>query len=870
MTQVVNAEDPFAVAERARTISNLALDGALWLERNRAGLKTDPGSLIKDFRSSSRRAERLAVAATRPVGVAVFGASQAGKSYLVSRLCAAAGTSMQVRFGSTDYDFLKDLNPPGGIESSGLVSRFTVAALETPLEAPVALRLLSQTDLVKIFANTFVKDFEVGTSLLTPQALERIFNAANSRVGPVPRDGMSSADIEDLAEYFGNHFRGTELLLTLDAAGYWKRITDLAPRLSANDRGAVFSPLWGLVSPFTAAFSLLSDALAKLGFASEAFAGAEVLTPRATSILDAQTLFRLGAPGPAPTTWSVRTKAGQRADIDGPTLAALVAEVIIPIAARPFAFLDSADLLDFPGARTREMITNIDRFFAEPDRLGRVYLRGKVAYLFQRYNAEQEIAAMVLCVGPSNQEVQTLPGMVTDWIDSTIGSTPEARATQRNSLFLVLTKFDSEFEAKAGEDVASGLRWTSRLQASLLDFFGKVADWPAHWANGRPFDNLFWLRNPAIEFRAVFDYAEDGSELGIRPDTASFVQPRRQAYLSNELVRKHFSNPEEAWDAALLPNDGGISRLANALAPVCVRALKCRQLAARTEDLARSIVDRLRMHWRSDDKAAEVNKARNQAGALARALVNVSKAQRFGTLLMRLCVTPELVSGVLWRMEMEPENHMPIGTVSDTGDLEGLLDDLLAGTGDSKAAGARDRFGRFAELLLAAWQDEMMALTRDERLLATLKLDSEQSVVLADGLGTAAQRLAIADQIAEALRRAGGFHGASADQKAARLAEEMINHFIAFLGFDMVAEGSRPQVGKPPKPIFVARQPVGELPPLGPVPTAYDTRFYAEWISAVAELIIANATSGAGTGFDRAANDALGALLTQLAPPAGA
>jgi hypothetical protein len=433
-------------------------------------------------------------------------------------------------------------------------------------------------------------------------------------------------------------------------------------------------------------------------------------------------------------------------------------------------------------------------------------------------------------------------------------------------LFLALTKFDSEFEVKAGEDIASGLRWTSRLQASLLDFFGKVADWPAHWANGRAFDNLFWLRNPAIGFGAVFDYAEDGSELGIGLRTAGFVQTRRQAYLRNELVRKHFSDPEAAWDAALLPNDGGISRLASALAPVCVRALKCRQLAARTEELARSIVDRLRMHWRSDDKAAEVNKARNQAGALARALVGVSKAQRFGTLLMRLCVTPELVSGVLWRMEMEPEDHMPIGMASDTGALEGLLDDLLTGAGDSESAGARDRFGRFAELLLAAWQDEMMALTRDERMLATLKLDAEQSVVLADGLGTAARRLAIAEQIAEALRRAGGFHGASADQKAARLAEEMLNHFIAFLGFDLLPEGSRPQVGKPPQAIFMARPPVRELPLLGPLPTAYDTRFYAEWISAIAELIIANATSGAGAGFDRVANDALGTLLTQLTP----
>ena len=44
--------------------------------------------------------------------------------------------------------------------------------------------------------------------------------------------------------------------------------------------------------------------------------------------------------------------------------------------------------------------------------LGELFLRGKVAYLFQRYDAEQDIASMLLCVGPSVQEVSTLPKMV--------------------------------------------------------------------------------------------------------------------------------------------------------------------------------------------------------------------------------------------------------------------------------------------------------------------------------------------------------------------------------------------------------------------------------------------------------------------------
>jgi len=862
-----DSESPAAVAKRATDVAELSANAALWLERNRASLKTDPGSLIRDFRRSGRRAERLANAAMRPVGVSVFGASQAGKSYLVSRLCATSDASMQVRFGATQLDFLRDINPPGGQEATGLVSRFTTSAPAAPPDAPVALRLLSQTDLIRIFANTFFEDFDADIPLPTPQSLEQILAASAGRAGPVSRDGMVSADIEDLAEYFDKHFRGHAMLVALDAAGFWRRAGEIAPRLAAVDRPALFAPLWAQVERFTAVCTILIEALARLGFAADAFCGLDALTPRETSIIDVRTLFELGAGNQAEL--SVQTQSGQKAMIHRPVLAALVAEVIIPVAERPFAFLDSADLLDFPGARTREAITDIDRFLAEPGRIGRAFLRGKVAYLFQRYNADQEIAAMLLCVGPGNQEVQTLPRMVTDWINATIGATPQARAEQRNSLFLILTKFDSEFEEKQGEDIAAGSRWTTRLQASLIDFFGKAYEWPDNWANNRAFDNLFWLRNPAIGFGAVFDYAPDGAELGVGPRATAFVTARRDAYLANDLVKKHFADPAAAWDCALAPNDGGIKRLADALLPVCARVLKCRQLAARTEELAHGVFDRLRMHWRSDDKAAEVSKAREQAAALARALVAVTKTQRFGALLLRLGVSPELVSGVLWRMEMEPAEALPIGVVGGASELEDELgDEILGGFSTAAATRARDRFGQFADLLLAAWQDQVMALTRDEAHLAAFGLNAEQSVVLADGLGTAARRLALAETIAEALRRTGGFHGASAagDHKIARLAEEMINDFIAYLGFNAVAESGRPLVGNPPRPVFTARPPVTGFPQLGATPTAYDTRYYADWIRAVVELITANAESGAGAGFDRAANDALGGLLTQLAP----
>jgi hypothetical protein len=38
----------------------------------------------------------------------------------------------------------------------------------------------------------------------------------------------------------------------------------------------------------------------------------------------------------------------------------------------------------------------------------------------------------------------------------------------------------------------------------------------------------------------------------------------------NDLVRRHFADPRQAWDEALR-NDGGIGQLANALRPISIR-----------------------------------------------------------------------------------------------------------------------------------------------------------------------------------------------------------------------------------------------------------------------------------------------------------
>ena len=853
------------VVLRAAEVAEVARAGAAWLEGNRARLKEDPSGLARDFRKFGRRAGRLRVAAERPMCVAVFGASQAGKSYLVSSLATRPGEPLMAAYGTERINFLQALNPQGGKESTGLVSRFTVRGVASPAGAPVPVRLMSQTDVVKIMANAFLEDFKV-RDMRPPDgaAIGALFDGLAGRAGAGAQGGLTVDDVEELREYFDLHFGGHPLMQALGPA-YWARAADVIPRLPPELRAEAYAPLWNGTAAFTAVARQLTVALAALGFPDVAFCGLDALMPRETSVLDADTVFGLGEASRG--MLRVVSAAGVGATVDRAAVAALIAEITVPLSDRPWDFFEHTDLLDFPGARTREEITDPDAFLAQEGRLGRVFLRGKVAYLFQRYNAEQEIAAMLLCVGPSNQDVQTLPNMIDSWVVQTIGGTPAARGVQRNSLFLVLTKFDGEFEDKAGEDVASGQRWTARISASLLEFFGKAHSWPKEWSPGRAFENIFWLRSTAIGFASVMEYA-GGAEVGVSARAAGAVAARRAAYMANALVRTHFADPAAAWDAALTAGDGGISYLAQALRPVCDPQTKADQVAGRVAELAADMAQRLRPYFHTGDLVAELARAKRDSRGVARALMACAQAQMFGPLMREMQVTPDLVGSVYWDLQSKPDGGAaPIGTVGTRNDymsaLGGLLDDEEE---PAPAVQVRDRFDRFADMALAEWNRQLLALAGNPATESVFRLPRAQAAVLVNEMMTAARRVELRDRIAADLRARASFQhrNPGAAQKPIMLVEAGINGFVHMLDFDRMPLAKRPRPPGSERGVFAPRVAVVGQPSLGEVPAAYDYTFHVDWIVAAARLFEDNVQDPQASGLDIVANEALGGLLRRL------
>ncbi len=876
------------LADQCRATAEAAAGAVTWLDDNKDQVRQEHGSLLREFRKFVKSAGKLAAAVERPMCVGVFGPSQTGKSYLISAFARRGTSPLIAEFDglSEGLDFVRQINPEGGAESTGLVTRFSMRRAPAPAGYPVPVRLLSQADIVKIIGNTFFSDCDLSDEQIPDAAvILKAVEAGRRSLQASPLPGLSEDDVWDIQEYFERQFKGDQIVKALSSGGYWNALAELAPRLPLAARSELFALLWGGIEPFTALYARLTGALDQLGHAADAFCTIEALVNRTDgggferrpdSVIDVHTLQGLGAPGEA--TLSVRGVGGATASLTRPVLTALVAELHVAMRERPWDFLEHTDLLDFPGARSREMIENVRAYLTtgtakkadakKDDALGGIeglFLRGKVAYLFERYNVEQELTSMLLCIAPSNQEVRTVPGMVKDWIDVTHGADPETRAKTDTALFFVLTKFDAEFQEAAGQSEDSTARWTRRLNTSLLDFFGKAHRWPHEWTPGHPFDNCFWLRNPNFQAKHIIDYNEDRSEAGIRASEAKRITRQRGEYLANEVVRQHFRDPGKAWDEAFRLNDGGVTYLAQSIAPVCNPHIKIKQIAARLDLLRKTMRERLQRYHVTEDLAEQ----RAQRGAAAREVVKnllrCASEQRFGGL-MRVLQTSDIELGdVFFNLETRRGGILPIGRRID----HRKVGEELGIEADAETSSPGDTADLYADAAVEHWVETIRSLANNPRVCRHFHLPETTMSGLVDELIAGSVRLDLRGRVANGIRPAIRPQSRVKDAvvKPALLAADTIGAFVFWLGYDGVEPAERPaQRNNPAVRIFQPRPPM-DFPELEAQPSSFDERFYSDWFNAYFDFVKGNSESVAGRSVDIVQNGRIGSILATLMEP---
>ncbi len=881
MEHVMSESAAEALAKRCLAVADLASRAGGWMDddANRDKVGAQGPAFARDFRRAKVRAGKLARAAGRNMCVGVYGPSQAGKSYLVSVLARPREGDLVAAFDGAErpVTYLDEINPEGQGESTGLVTRFTTHKVPAPAGFPVRVSLLSQADIARVLINAFAEDGNNTEVPPSEEELEQLLKHGQVRAGAAGK-AITVEEMWDVQDYVASHFGHLAYFASL--ADYWTRAIDLVPRVDLTTRTALLAVLWGRHAPLTELFQALAAHLEALGGGHDAFVPLEALIPRETSIIDVQTLKDLDRdPRDRHGPIEVATRDGIVVPVERGNLCAMVAEMIVPMADVPWEFMHRTDLLDFPGTRNR-FTHDLGRFLTEGESpVSQLFLRGKVAYLFDRYVAEQEMTSMILCIGDGNMEAKDLPGLVENWVAATHGNTPAQRAEARCILFFVLTKFDTLLVESGGSGDDPVTRFERRIQNSMAEPFGKMADaWINEWLPHTPFTNTYWMRNPTCE-TPLMTYDEKRREAAIRGDMTGRLDTLRQGAVAAPLVQRHFVDPEAAWEAALTIDDGGVTRLAEALAEVCHIETKLDQVSDQLDVLIDGIERPLARFHVSSDVEKRLALRRDAADAVLDSLEMCFDDNRFGELLEDLMINPAVVAD---RMARVPADVFIVaaGDSATTGRQSarprpgGRRQERQMEAKPARETADASRTRRMtmeafqAERALTTWINGLHDLVVRPEWRRRFNLTEKTASDLVSELIEAARRLSLHDDIVSALGMWNfSLHADRRAAPAAAIAADTVNSFVARLGMDRLPQDQRPQVeleGSGVRPVF------REQPSRDNVTTfsfASDTgaeERFVDWSHAVFRIFEDNARSMGGEIVDMEQNVALGDILGGL------
>ena len=614
-----------------------------WIEKELEGNKRREShdALVKCRRELKKK--RL-VLESNPA-TAIFGESQVGKSYLVSSLLSGKNGqfSLQAADG-TLYNFIESVNPMGGgSESTSLVSRFSVNYTPENPNFPIKAILLSPADLILVLSDSFYHDIELKESanvhLLNAEELKLELTALNDRYKNLPKKQsfLSEDDLMDVKDYFEKYFRTTD---RIKDSGFFNIVPHIIESVDPSQWKDVFSLLWNKNEAFTELFGQLISEYQRLDFAPEVFLPIESVLNTHGTLLDVKRINELYVdvqhiePNYTPTT-PVMLPGGSQVVFPKGFLCALTAEVVFGqpkelVQEKPF--LQYTDLLDFPGARSR-LDKHLDAI--EKKIIPELLLRGKVAYLFNKYSDSERIRILMFCAKHEQPAERYMGGILNSWIGSVIGKTAEERETfistsKVSPLFIIGTffnvnmKFDSTHD---GRDKSSlNYRWLQRFDSSLSDQLieAKTYDWLNNWTLSQPnFQNIYLLRdfeksnNTEGLFKGFDVYKEEKEEFN-PVKYPEFRQDLRQSFIEYDFVKKHFANPAESWDEAASMNKDGTALIIGKLTVAAENSHAARQSKIK-KDLIRisnDLLDAIKKNYQNSDKDEALLRAKAVAGSI--------------------------------------------------------------------------------------------------------------------------------------------------------------------------------------------------------------------------------------------------------------
>ena len=859
-----------------------------WVNQTRDSSKrlhNEADNLILDLRRLRNSAKRLGDVSTKSVAVGFFGLSQAGKSYLISALAAGENGKLETVVDNEILDFIDHVNPVGGgKEATGLVTRFSRTAKGGIANYPLELKLFQEIEIVKILINAYFKDFDQQKVINKVEfsELNQLIQRIESKKQVDYTGGITEDDIVDLYDYlsenFGNSLEGLK-------GGYWEKAMSLLPYLSITDRGTLFSVLWGGISELTAIYIQLATTLSSLNHVNTVYAPLTVLVKdnedgtksQIDSIMNVDMLERLNTENDSSVT--VTPLNGMPTSISLAQLAFLTAELIFPLVNQTrVPTFENVDLLDFPGYRGRLNLTSISDV-KEGNPVAQLLLRGKVAYLFEKYTDSQEMNVLVVCTPSDKQsDVNDVGPVLERWIDKTQGETADKRATKKAGLLWAITMFDKRIGASLSLS-QDNLRNTwgkgGLLQQTILERFGSY-DWLSNWSNDGKFNNVFLVRKPGFDVPFLNVDAKANVELSYNDNYQQEMLMLKNTFVENPDIQEYVNDPDQAWDAMLQLNDGGIGRISQYLEQVAITEVKQQRIVEQLNEQIDYIINMRFDTWYQAGSDEELGKKKQIINNVVKELQG--KALLLGELLKVLELPDQTIRALYHSSHMDNDISNTSGddvidnSSNDFGlntDFE-LFPEVNSPLQPQVVANIASE-SKFAKNVFTAWLEHLRNIVLDKHILQFFSIDQKALSFIVEELITGANRLKLETSLTEKVL-ANENVGSKRDELESRQISTihmLLADFIAWLGFipgqKIDIPTSRVNQGKPifssPLSQF-SSQLSHPLPVLDDKTKNYSQFAIFDWFIAFAMLAQENVGHHAGREISQEQNSRLGEILT--------
>lgn len=872
-----------------------AIDWVKDVRHSSKRLDSEADNLILDLRRLRNVSKRLGDVSTKSVAVGFFGLSQAGKSYLISALAADVNGNLETRVDSEVLDFIKHVNPPGGgKEATGLVTRFSRTAKGGIPGYPLELKLFQEVEIAKILINSYFKDFDqqkivrkIDFSLLNNE-----LNACEKKSSLSYTGSLQEDDVVDLHDYamenFGNALEGLK-------GGYWETTIRIAPYLSILDRATLFSFLWGSLPELTAIYIELATTLTKLNNAQIVYAPISVLVTdkdgvksQADSIMNVDMLERLNTPKDSTVQICPCNNDNttlQPVDISLAQLAFLAAELSFPLVneTRVKTF-ENVDLLDFPGYRGRLNLLSLADV-KEGNPISQLLLRGKVAYLFEKYTDSQEMNVLVVCTPSDKQsDVNDVGPVLERWIERTQGETAEKRSTKKPGLLWAITMFDKRIGASLSltEDILNN-SWGrgGLLQQTILERFGSY-DWLENWSNNQRFNNVYLVRKPGFPVPFLDVDINTSTELAVNASYQDKLAVLKRTFTQNADINQYIHNPEQAWDGMMKLNDGGMDRLSDYLSEVCSTPLKQQRIIEQLNDKINYIVNLRFDTWYQAAGVEELNRKNQMIDGVVKDLQG--KALLLGEFLKSIQLPEETIRALYQSSNIDVElNNIDSAsnlTESAMSNDFGFNTEFSLFTDNNNQLATNSKpveiqaESKFAKTVFAAWTEHLRNIILNKHIVQFFKYEQKNMSFIVDELITGANRLKLEDILSTQIlaNEDTGSKRNDLESRQVSTAHMIISDFIAWLGFvhNQVTDIPDSRVNQGKK-IFSSllssplEDSVGsvshQLPKLDDKTKIYAQQYIFDWFVAFMKLAQENVGHSAGREISPEQNAKLGAVL---------